>query len=316
MAAQDGRCTAIDIYGVEIYNMKTGIVLAFFLKCFLTSDGEVVNMKIVEEPSNYGFNNYNVGVNNDETKLKMRVKPSNFSGPPHLRTFEHKCFEKQILGYKYEFCPFSNVTQHEQSYRWNPFHGVLGVWQEWEIEDNKFVAMIMREGERCGDISRSTRVLFECAESNEILNVTENSKCHYQLQFSTPLVCAEHSMLVYPNLPPHLRLAWDHLQGQYQREEITRKGYDKRLKKIFIEAGYCLSESVQQVIAKAAVEQEKLEEKEQKGEFDTLYQCKEEYHKLKKEAEGLRALLAVKNDEVPVPQPVDAGPDHANNTVV
>ncbi|XP_033752238.1 N-acetylglucosamine-1-phosphotransferase subunit gamma-like [Pecten maximus] len=300
----------------KINMIKMRLVLAFVLGCFLPSGGEVVNMKIVEEPSNYGFNNYNVGIVNDEPKLKMRIKPSNFSGPPHLRNFENKCFEKEILGYKYEFCPFANVTQHEQSYRWNPFRGVLGVWQEWEIKDNKFVAMIMREGERCGDISRSTKILFECAETNEILNVTEYSKCNYQLQFSTPLVCAEHSMLVYPHLSPPLRLKWDLLQGQYQREEITRKGYDKHLKKLFIEAGYCMSENIQQIIAKSAVEQEKMEEKEQKGEFDSLYQCKEEYQKLKKEVEGLRALLAVKNDEVPVPQPVDAGPEHSNSTGV
>ncbi|OWF40858.1 N-acetylglucosamine-1-phosphotransferase subunit gamma-like [Mizuhopecten yessoensis] len=294
--------------------MNTGFVLVIlYLGCFLSSDGEVVNMKIVEEPSNYGFNNYNVGVNNDEQKLKMRVKPSNFSGPPHLRNFEHKCFEKLIIGYKYEFCPFSNVTQHEQSYRWNPFHGVLGVWQEWEIKDNKFVAMVMREGERCGDISRTTKVVFECAESNEIINVTEYSKCNYKLVFSTPLVCAEHSMLVYPHLSPQLRLGWDLLQGQYQREEITQKGYDKHLKKIFIKAGYCMSENVQQVIAKTAAEQEKRQEKEEKGDFDTLYQCKEEYQKLKKEVDGLRALLALKNDEVPVPHPVEA---HGNGTNV
>lgn len=28
--------------------------------------------------------------------------------------------------YKYEFCPFHNVTQHEQTFRWNAYSGVLG----------------------------------------------------------------------------------------------------------------------------------------------------------------------------------------------
>lgn len=272
-------------------------------------------MKIVEEPSNYGFNNFNVGMSsNDEPKLKMRVKPSNFSGPPHLRRFENHCYEKEITGYKYGFCPFSNVTQHEQSYRWNPFEGILGVWQEWEIQDNKFVAMVMREGDRCGEISRSTKVKFVCGEKNEIMNATEYSKCNYLLHFATPYVCAEHAMLVYPYMTPRHRDNWDHLEGQYQREEITRKGYDKRLKKLFIEAGFCLSENVQQLISKNAVAQERKEEKEAKGEFDTLHQCREEYQKLKKEMEGLRALLALKNDDIPAPHPVESKADSHNET--
>jgi len=28
--------------------------------------------------------------------------------------------------YKYQLCPFANVTQHEQALRWNAYNGVLG----------------------------------------------------------------------------------------------------------------------------------------------------------------------------------------------
>ena len=28
--------------------------------------------------------------------------------------------------YRYELCPFANVTQHEEMLRWNTYHGVLG----------------------------------------------------------------------------------------------------------------------------------------------------------------------------------------------
>lgn len=28
--------------------------------------------------------------------------------------------------YKYDLCPFHNVTQHEQSFRWNAYSGILG----------------------------------------------------------------------------------------------------------------------------------------------------------------------------------------------
>lgn len=31
-----------------------------------------------------------------------------------------------FIRYKYVFCPFHNVTQHEQSFRWNAYSGILG----------------------------------------------------------------------------------------------------------------------------------------------------------------------------------------------
>lgn len=36
--------------------------------------------------------------------------------------------------YKYEFCPFHNVTQHEQTFRWNAYSGILGcAGAGWEL---------------------------------------------------------------------------------------------------------------------------------------------------------------------------------------
>ena len=32
------------------------------------------------------------------------------------------------------------------------------VWQEWEIQGNTFVAMLMREGDSCGAVTRTVRV--------------------------------------------------------------------------------------------------------------------------------------------------------------
>lgn len=34
----------------------------------------------------------------------------------------------------------------------------LRVWQEWDIENNTFVAMVMREGDKCADKQRSVKV--------------------------------------------------------------------------------------------------------------------------------------------------------------
>lgn len=37
-------------------------------------------------------------------------------------------------------------------------HCVFRVWQQWVIENNTFVAMMMQEGDPCGDRFRSTKV--------------------------------------------------------------------------------------------------------------------------------------------------------------
>lgn len=259
---------------------------------------EMVSMKIVEEPSSYGLNSYNFASHTtDDKKLKMRIQPSNFSGPAHLKRLYGKCFSKEMNEYRYELCPFFNVTQHEQSYRWNPFSGVLGVWQEWEIENNTFTAMEMREGEKCGDIHRTVKVIFVCGDKHDIVNVTEPSTCNYHMRFISPYVCHRDSMLVYPTLSEELQGAWDELEGELYREELTQKGYKKQLRKIFEKAGYYIPQEEKKLLSEQAVQREEEEKKEENGQFDTLLKCTEEYRKLKKEIEGLRTLLAVKESK-------------------
>ncbi|XP_048763496.2 N-acetylglucosamine-1-phosphotransferase subunit gamma-like [Ostrea edulis] len=273
-------------------------IVFLFLLFFEPIVSEMVSMKIVEEPSSYGLNNYNFASHSTEDKrLKMRIQPSNFTGPAHLKRLYGRCFTKELNEYKYEFCPFFNVTQHEQSYRWNPFSGVLGVYQEWEIENNTFTAMNMREGEKCGNIHRTVKVIFSCGDKHDIVNVTEPSTCNYHMGFTSPYVCHRDSMLVYPTLREELQEAWDQLEGELYREEITQKGYDKQLRNIFEKAGFYIPQKEKKLLAEKAVKQEEAIEKEEKGEFDTLPKCTEEYKKLKKEIEGLRSLLALKDDK-------------------
>ncbi|XP_061197191.1 N-acetylglucosamine-1-phosphotransferase subunit gamma-like [Saccostrea echinata] len=274
------------------------ILPLLLLLIFRTAVSEMVSMKIVEEPSSYGLNSYNFASHTvDDKKLKMRIKPSNFTGPTHLKRLYGKCFSKEMNEYRYEFCPFFNVTQHEQSYRWNPFSGVLGVWQEWEIENNTFIAMNMREGEKCGDFHRTVKVIFSCGDKHDIVNVTEPSTCNYHMRFTSPYVCHRDSMLVYPTLSEKLQQAWDQLEGELYREEMTQKGYDKHLRKIFEKAGYYIPQEEKKLLAEQAIQREEHEKKEESGEFDNLPKCTEEYRKLKKEIEGLRTLLAVKDEK-------------------
>ncbi|XP_059162503.1 N-acetylglucosamine-1-phosphotransferase subunit gamma-like [Physella acuta] len=265
-------------------------VLLFILYTFSfcgTITGELVEMKIVDEPSSFGLNSmYNSqNRNQPEDNLKLRVQPANFSGPAHLRRLIGRCFISIIADYKYKFCPFSNVTQHEQGLHWNPYQGVLGVWQEWEIINNTYVAMVMRDGDHCGSIFRSVKVSFMCGNHSQIVNVSEPHTCSYHLVFMTPLVCHNESMLVYPSLSPKLQKEWDQLESDMGRGELTPKGYNKRLSKIFEEAGVYMSKEGREDLLKKTkkAEQNKLAE----GEFITLESCKTEYKKLQKRFQAL-----------------------------
>ncbi|KAI4876460.1 hypothetical protein NFI96_034184 [Prochilodus magdalenae] len=238
-------------------------------------------MKIVEEPNTFGLNSHLLV---QGSRLQARVKPSPVSGPPHLFRLAGKCFSYIESTYKYEFCPFHNVTQHEQSFRWNAYSGILGIWQEWEIQNNTFTAMWFREGDSCGSKNRQTKVLFTCGNSSKLAKVSEPQTCMYSLTFETPLVCHTHSLLVYPVLSEKLQKEWDEIEQARYEELITEQGYKKMLKDLFEEAGF---------LKKA--QQQKQEVSTQAPTHQNLEQCTKDYEKQRAEIERLRSLLTQHN---------------------
>ncbi|XP_016518760.1 N-acetylglucosamine-1-phosphotransferase subunit gamma-like [Poecilia formosa] len=143
-----------------MWSLNSGIyvLLRTWLVCvsLFFSLGLAGKMKIVEEPNTFGLNNPFMAQGN---RLQPKVSPAPVSGPVHLHRLAGKCFSLTESMYKYEFCPFHNVTQHEQSFRWNAYSGILGIWQEWEIANNTFTGMWMRDGDTCGTRNRETKVL-------------------------------------------------------------------------------------------------------------------------------------------------------------
>lgn len=69
----------------------------------------------------------------------------------------------------------------------------------------------------------SLQVIFVCGDKHDIVNVTEPSTCNYHMRFISPYVCHRDSMLVYPTLSEELQGAWDELEGELYREELTQK---------------------------------------------------------------------------------------------
>uniref|UniRef100_A0A8C5KQX2 N-acetylglucosamine-1-phosphotransferase subunit gamma n=1 Tax=Jaculus jaculus TaxID=51337 RepID=A0A8C5KQX2_JACJA len=192
-------------------------------------------MKVVEEPNTFGLNNPFLP---QTSRLQPKREPSPVSGPAHLFRLSGKCFSLVESTYKYEFCPFHNVTQHEQTFRWNAYSGILGIWHEWEIINNTFAGMWMSDGDSCRSRSRQSKVELTCGKSNQLAHVSEPSTCVYALTFETPLVCHPHSLLVYPTLPEVLQQRWDQVEQDLADELITPQGYEKLLRALFEDAGY------------------------------------------------------------------------------
>ncbi|XP_063078041.1 N-acetylglucosamine-1-phosphotransferase subunit gamma [Engraulis encrasicolus] len=238
-------------------------------------------MKIVEEPNTFGLNNHLLA---QGSRLQARTTPSPVSGPRHLHHLAGKCFSYIESTYKYEFCPFHNITQHEQTFRWNAYSGILGIWQEWAIQNNSFTGMWMREGDSCGNKNRQTKVLLTCGNSSKLAQVSEPQTCVYSLTFETPLVCHPHSLLVYPVLGEKLQTEWDEAEQARYDGLVTEQGYDKLLRDLFEEAGLLKR-------TQPKTEEPKRTQKAQQ----TLEQCRQDVEKKNAEIERLRSLLSQHN---------------------
>uniref|UniRef100_A0A8C7R9R0 N-acetylglucosamine-1-phosphate transferase subunit gamma n=1 Tax=Oncorhynchus mykiss TaxID=8022 RepID=A0A8C7R9R0_ONCMY len=236
-------------------------------------------MKIVEEPNTFGLNNPFLA---QGSRLQPKVTPGPVSGNKNT----YYLLGEVLYGlYKYEFCPFHNITQHEQSFRWNAYSGILGIWQEWEIVNNTFLAMWMREGDACGNKNRQTKVILTCGGSSKLAQVSEPTTCVYSLSFETPLVCHPHSLLVYPTLSDKLQMEWDEIEQARYENLITEQGYNNLLRDIFEDAGFLKSQKVK----------EKPDITTTSKTHDSLQKCNEDVRKQREEIERLQALLTQHN---------------------
>ena len=170
------------------------------------------------------------------------------SGPRALRALAGKCFSCELGSYRYELCPFRNVTQTEVQARWGAFSAVLGVYRGWGTDGEGFYShMRYGDGDFCGSKRRQVRVRVLCgphdnaAEDDEyqredgehphtniavrtgatregVLSVREPQPCSYELNFVTPLRCELGSMLADPA---------DDLVSQPPATEATGDGADE-----------------------------------------------------------------------------------------
>ncbi|XP_076366345.1 N-acetylglucosamine-1-phosphotransferase subunit gamma-like isoform X2 [Tachypleus tridentatus] len=266
-----------------------------YLFVVILCEGTKVSIKIIQEPASLGYNGNSLVPDNNNHNMVPRTRPANFSGPVQFKQLVGKCFNMTGGEYLYTFCPFQNMTQVETLSYWNSYQGIIGVWTEWRIENNSFVAMLMTKGSRCGDKDRSVEVTFMCAPNNSLLNVTEPKKCEYQATFGTLLVCHRDAMLVYPRLSADLRAEWDKAETELKYNEITEKGYKAQLDRIFTKAGFQTSHHLNKSRDPSS------DNKYPDGGFQHFDQCKQELEEvkqerdeLKKEIENMKVLLGLK----------------------
>lgn len=90
-----------------------------------------------------------------------------------------RCITKKFTEYKYEVCFFSTAKQDSVS---------IGRWKDWEEPG----VGLFDDGQYCpGGPERSLRVRFRCGSKEELLEVTEPSRCAYEATLTHPGACTE-----------------------------------------------------------------------------------------------------------------------------
>ncbi|CAK9093025.1 unnamed protein product [Durusdinium trenchii] len=109
----------------------------------------------------------------DQLKSGVEERELAFSG------LHDRCIEKSIGEYKYKICFFTDAKQD---------HTSIGRWKGWSW-DSGLVMALFDNGQYCpGGPERSLTVKFHCG-AEELLDVTEPSRCAYEAQMKHPASC-------------------------------------------------------------------------------------------------------------------------------
>jgi len=88
-----------------------------------------------------------------------------------------KCLTKKLDQYKYEACFYKTAKQDSTS---------IGTWKHWESTHVGF----FDDGQDCpGGLPRTLRVRFGCGSTEEILEISEPSRCTYEAKATHPAAC-------------------------------------------------------------------------------------------------------------------------------
>ncbi|KAJ5729320.1 Glucosidase 2 subunit beta [Penicillium malachiteum] len=117
-----------------------------------------------------------------------------------FRALRGQCIDKDAGEYKYEHCFLDSTKQIQKKGGSVTSMGkftqitttrVEELSETGEIITIEKVALEYERGQSCWNgPSRSTKVILQCGEQNEILKVAEDEKCVYSMHVTTPAVCS------------------------------------------------------------------------------------------------------------------------------
>lgn len=107
-------------------------------------------------------------------------------GPDNEFTMmETECFKYFDHSFHYKICPFNKILQ---SHSVDGPETILGIWAGWLDNDHKI--MLYDRGEFCWkDHQRTVKVLVNCGLTNEVVRVSEPTKCEYIFELVSPAAC-------------------------------------------------------------------------------------------------------------------------------
>ncbi|KAJ5634852.1 Glucosidase 2 subunit beta [Penicillium herquei] len=117
-----------------------------------------------------------------------------------FRALRGQCIDKDAGEYKYEHCFLDSTKQIQKKggsvtsmgkFTKISTTSVEELSETGEIITIEKVALEYERGQSCWNgPSRSTKVILQCGEQNEILKVAEDEKCVYSMHVTTPAVCS------------------------------------------------------------------------------------------------------------------------------
>ncbi|CAE7324459.1 PSL4 [Symbiodinium sp. CCMP2456] len=110
-------------------------------------------------------------------ELEKKLKSTTEEWELPYSGLDGRCIEKSIGEYKYKICFFDDAKQDSTS---------VGRWKGWEAPG----LATFDAGQYCpGGPERSLKVKFQCGSKEELLDVSEPSRCTYEAQLKHPAAC-------------------------------------------------------------------------------------------------------------------------------
>lgn len=118
-----------------------------------------------------------------------------------FRSLKGSCISKDSGEYTYELCWMEKTKQIPKKGGSTTTMGTFSAFttitadeqdSNGKVVPQKKIALEYTNGQTCWNgPARSTKIVLECGEQNEILKVTEDEKCVYSMFVTTPAACEE-----------------------------------------------------------------------------------------------------------------------------